>query len=446
MMTNKSVKLTRHYGVRDLYNDRTSSALLILAGVGFGKTTSGIDLMERSRTLNPASDEFLIIAPTYKLLKQRCFSDYRKHLLRIGLVEKRDFFLNKSEPRITFPETSKHTEQHLIGISGDNPDAIVSYNSAAAWVDEAALCVEDVHKNIVQRNRCPKAKFRQRIYTSVPIGLNWLYEVFNPEKLEWTSDVHERSKSKHVLHGTSFDNPYLDDIYLKELQDEFGWDTAYFDNYVRGLWVNLAKDTFYFSFVESKYVDDYPFVPDIQTMYQCWDSNVGQMTWTVIQNVAGQYRVTDENGSNGRNIEHACEQFITRFPPEKFQRYHIVVLGDASLHARSPHSYQTGYQMIESILRPHYPLLEVRAHYGNPFVEERSRCTNGLFAKGKLVVNRTCRNVIKSAKMSESDGKGGIRKKSVDTVTHAMESVDMGLIVLEPSKLKNSGKSEGARW
>lgn len=429
-------ELTSHYGTDALLEDTKRREHAIVAGVGYGKTRFGPLWMEKRRRDNIRSREFLVIAPTYKLLKERAFQDYNDFLNLSGLVEGVDYKFNASYPLLDFGG------QRVIGVSGDNPAAIVSYNTAGVWIDEPALCVEQVRKNVIKRNRCPKARYRQRLYTGTPEGLNWFYDVFHPDKLE-RKDCHSFNDSKLVLHGSSFDNPYLDEDYLTDLREEFGFDHAYFANYVLGEWVSLSKDRFYFSFSPEHNVKDCTLDLALQQFCLCWDANVGQMTWTVIQEAQAltgkEYRVVDENGSNGRNIDDACAQFVQKYPPARFKEWRISVLGDASLHARSVHSYQTGYDIIESLLRPHYPHLRVNAHRGNPFVEERSRCTNRLLSNRRLYINKACVKVIRSLKTCESDGKGGIKKPKDDTITHAMESVDMGLIVLEPNKIERRG-------
>ena len=55
-----------------------------------------------------------------------------------------------------------------------------------------------------------------------------------------------------MLHGATHDNPYLDEDYLDAIEEEFGFDSAYYENYVLGKFTSLSKNRFYFSFAESK--------------------------------------------------------------------------------------------------------------------------------------------------------------------------------------------------
>lgn len=438
-------ELTLHYGQDIVLEDYDRREHAVIAGIGYGKTKFGPAWLEKRRTDNFKSKEFLVVAPNYKLLKKRAFEDYREHLALTGYVEGKHFRYNKSDPSFYFRKNG----QSVIGLTGESADRIVAFTSAAAWVDEAALCVEQVRKNLIKRNRCPRARRRRQIlYTTTPEGVqSWLYNVFNPQGMKETeSGVIEYSKTKLILHGSSFDNPYLDEEFFSTLREEFGFDENYFANYVLGKWVSLAKNQFYFGFSEAKHVGVYPLEPDLNRFVLSFDANIGQMSWCVLQEVAKVWRCTDENASSGYNIEHACEQFIERFPPVRFRDFAIKVLGDASLHARSVHSHETGFDMIERFLGKHYPKMTFDAPRGNPFVNERSICTNKLFRSNRLFINRSCKKTIESAKLSMSDGKGGIKKGPKDTVTHAMEALDMALIVLEPSKVRTSDRAQGARW
>lgn len=430
---------TIHYGQDVLLGDRSHRDHLLLAGVGYGKTWFGPPWHFKRCLENPKSKESIVIAPTYKLLKDRCLQDYLQFLLDIGFVEGQHYRANRSEPSISFPWGHK-----VIFLSGEAPNRIVSYTISHAWLDEAALLDEQVRKNVIKRLRCPNALYRQMLYTTTPEGLNWLFDLFHPDKLHrGENEVISRSESKLVLHGRSLDNPYLDEEYFQMLMDEFGFDSAYYANYVLGEWTSLSKNRFYFSFSDGLNVKDVELDRANRQLYLSFDNNVGCMTWATMQdqpvdeNIA--HCVLADNGANGRNIQDACEQFIQAYPPEDYKNYFITVLGDAALHARSPHSYQTGYQIIEGLLKPHYPLLKIAAHHGNPFVEERSRNTNRLFANKKLFISKRCRKVIMSAKTTESDGKGGVKKPSGDVITHPMEAVDMALMVIDPPKVKRYG-------
>lgn len=422
-----------------LIKEYKASAIGVVAGYGYGKTTFGVCWHFNRVLINKESAVSLVVAADYKLVKTVCMPAYEHYLTSLGLVIGKHFSLNKAENILYFPWSG----QKVIFLTAEKPKKIAAYNASHAWFDEAARCDEEVNENLVARIRCPKAKVHQICYTTTPEGTNWLYDLFHPESLQRTGR-HSVGASKIVLHGASTDNRMLPASYFQTLRDTYGWESAMYRNYVLGEWTNLNQNSFYFSFNEREHVIDYELNKDLKRLVLTWDNNVGQMTWVTVQPTAEGWATHLDNDCSGRNIEHACQQFMDKYPPHLFKDWHIEVYGDAALHARSVQSYTTGYEMIEALLKPHYPRLQVLAHRGNPMVNERSMCTNRLFALKRLAIGKKCRKVIQSAREAESDKKTGIKKGSGDRITHAMEALDMALICIDPPPIRP--EAHGVSW
>lgn len=431
-LSTEPARVELHPGQLRLLEDTTHPLLAVVSGYGYGKTTFGA-AWKLSRAIVNTESIGLIVAPDFKLLKQVCFEAYYEVCEATGLKEGRDYSINLADMVITHKWGHK-----IIGLTGEKPRKIMAYNASDAWVDETARCQEEVHKQLVARIRCPRARLRQRLYTSTPEGTNWFYDLLNPDKLV-REGRYSLGELALVLHGSSYDNPFLPPDFIANLREAFGFDTEYFDNYVLGNWVALLKSRFYFAFKPSNETT-IDFDPTIKNFVLTWDFNVDKTSWSVIQE---QYRdklvriVTHANGSNARTVQEACEQFATQFDPKKYRDYLITVLGDATGHSRSPLTHDTAYDIIESRLRPLYPGLRVEAPHANPLVYQRKYVTNRAFGTGELLVNRRCTQVIKSAKIAESDGDRGIKKPKEDSITHAMESVDMAMMVLDPPKIES---------
>lgn len=424
---------TLHFGQDVLLHDLTCRDHAVVAGVGYGKSDFGPKWLEYRRLfVNPKSQYFLITAPTYRLLKKVCFAKYVSFLtdvceMRQGRGKAADFSVNWADMVIAF-----RTGQEVLGVSTTDPNSNVGYTVADAWLDECALSDPETRRRVIKRLRCPNARKRQILHSTTPEGMNWLYDVFNPEKCP-REGVFSRGPNRLVLHGSSHDNPYLDEEYLQGLEDEFGWDERYYQNYVLGWWVSLLRNAFYFAFDEQRNVGDYKLDHRLPEMILTFDFNVGKMAWAVIQRYGREYRVVHANRCNGRNADDACEQFIADFPPQKYRNWEINVLGDATGYSRSPSSYETPFDVIEAKLKAHYPHTNIRAHRKNPFVEERSRVTNRMLKETRLVIDRSCVKIIESAKTAETDRRTGIKKTANDKdMTHPMEAIDMALMVLEP--------------
>lgn len=447
----KTTRRRLHYGQKRLVFDREKRHHVIPAGIRYGKSYLGPPWHFYRVRMNPRASVSLVVGASYRLLKQVNLPIYRKYLGSIGLVEGIDFQANTSSGSmsIVFPRTNKRAEHTVLFLSGDNPDSIVGFTASHAWNDECALQDEDAKKNTIQRVSEPLVDFpRQILWTSVPKGTgNWFYESFGDHKAERQPDSpYSESKSILVLHGSMFDNPYLDQSYRDTITDEFSWDENYYRNYILGEWVNLSTNAFYFKFRERENVAKVALDRETPKLYLTFDFNVGMMSWSCFQIQRSRkdpkpvYAIIRANRSNGQNIAEACNQFMREFPPGEFKNWRLSILGDPSGHARSPQTATTSFDVIEHLLRPHYPWCSIDAPRQMPQMWERSFCTNKLFAERRLLIHPSCTKVIASAKIAESDGRGGIKKPKGETITHAMEAVDMAMITFEPPEvMRNSG-------
>jgi len=419
-----------------LVNEFERRYLLALGGVGSGKTTLGYTWHHTRCEINRQSEYSLIVAKDGKYLKL-LFTGYLKFLESCGLQEKTHFGVSRSSPyQIIYP-----TGHRVLFWSSETK--IVSINASHAWCDESALFDEETAREVSQRIRCPNARLLQSLDTTTPEGINYLHEQFACSDMEREGRF-EYNRDKLVLHSSSYDNPFLPDSYFTTLEDRFGWDEKYFANYVLGEWVNLSRDAFYFKFSDDN-IEEVPLDPNLGHFYITCDNNVGKMQWEAVQRRDGRYCVVHDNGGKARNLYEVADEIQKALPPEKWHRSEFYLAGDAVLNThRSNQTYTTGFQLLESLLRPKYPRLKNIAPLGNPLISERSIITNKALAELRLVINPKCKRVLHSIRATQSDGKNGIVKPSNDQVTHAMESVDHLLAVLEPLRIRSG--SHGVSW
>lgn len=401
-----------------------------VGGVGSGKTTFGYNWFHERCKINKDSEHSLIVGETGKYV-HLLFKGYIKFLKSIGWIEGLHFTVRRSAP-LSICYYFGHT---VLFWSAETE--IVMISTSHDWQDEASLFDEERVWEIDQRRRCPNATLLQSLTTTSPLGMNHTYEFFGGSDMV-QSGRYSSSERKLVLHSSSYDNPKLPEGYTTTLEERFGWDDLYFDNFVMGLWVNLARNAFYFSFSQDNIQ---PCVIDHQVPRLVWslDKNVGKMQWVALQHIGRTFNVCKANAGTGRNIQDVCAEFKKEFPPAKYGRWEISVTGDAVLHHRSEQTYTTGYQLIEKTLKPDYPNLKIIAYRGNPMVHERSLTTNKLLSEGRLKIHPSCKRVIHSIRAVQSDGKGGVVKPSKDDVTHAMEAVDHALCKLEPVSTRDGG-------
>lgn len=413
-----------------LIQDRTHAHLAAIGGVGCGKTTFGFAWHHDRCLINHKCPYSLFVSETGKYSKI-AFQSYIEFLEACGWQEKKHFRANRSAPY-----SIRYYFGHTV-LFWSAETKIVAVSTSHDTRDEEDLFDPTRIREIDSRRRHPNADLRQSLSLGHPEGLKHLFEFFGGPEMVRNGRFAE-SDRKLVLHSSSYDNPFLPEDYFRTLEENFGWDEAYFNNYVMGDWTNLSRDAFYFAFTNEN-ITPLPIIPDVPRIYWTLDNNVGKMQWAAVQDVAGVYRVFKSNAGTARNIQESCEEFEKLFPPAIYKDWEINVAGDAKLWDRSNQTYTTGYQLIEAILKPKYSRLQIVAYRGNPLVNERSMTSNKLLKTQRLMIDPSCKRVIHSARSTQSDGKGGIVKPSKDVVTHGMECVDHLLCLLEPVKARSEG-------
>lgn len=435
-----SVEFELFAGQDRLFEDQTKAEHAIIAGLGAGKTTFGPRWDYKRVVDNCLSPESIIVAPNYRLLKNRCLAEYEQFLIAAGLREgsKGDFTINlsSSDMKITFrPDTHRPGGHTVHLLSGAAPENIVSYNASHIWIDEPALMEEVVVQKTVERLRCPKAFYRQILFTGTPEGLNWFYERFHPNKVPRVEGTKfSESENRLILHGSTYDNTTLPESYLRALEEQYAWDENLKKNYMLGEFADLSRHRFYFAFSERNHVGDYPPRLPERQLYLAFDNNVGRLAWVAAQPLPGVDKglaVVRANKSDAENVLVACAQIIKTFPAE-WKNHRVVVYGDAVLWHRSNVTFTTGFLIIKSALEKHFRNVEIKAPRRNPFISDRSLCTNTFFGQNRLMIDRSCSAVVVSARTAQTDRLGKIKKPKDDDITHPMECVDRLTMALDP--------------
>lgn len=187
-----------------------SQAPIIIAGTGiqYGKTTIGAirTKMAMHRYIDP-TDNFIIAAPTYKIMQQATLPEFLKWMGGVGEYHKGDAIFKMHRGGTAYLRTAT------------DPDSVVGItNVRHIWGDEAGLYSLYFHENLQAR-----ASFRQApiCYTTSPYALNWLYtdyirrhqaiakKVANGDNL--TAEEQRFWNEVEVIQATSRENPFFPD-------------------------------------------------------------------------------------------------------------------------------------------------------------------------------------------------------------------------------------------
>lgn len=167
-----------------------ASITLLGTGIQFGKTISGAIWLKRQiHQHDEKENNFLIVAPTYKILSQSTLPPFLKYMEGFG-----DY--NKAEACFT-----THHGAKIFCRTNTDPDSIVGItNIRAIWGDEAGKFTLYFWENIQARAAFKDAPI---MLTTSPYTLNWIYkELIKPHKAGAFTNV-------KVIQAASNENPYF---------------------------------------------------------------------------------------------------------------------------------------------------------------------------------------------------------------------------------------------
>lgn len=160
-----------------------------VTGTQWGKSQGGSLWMKRQiHTFTEKDDNFIIAAPTYKILQQSIIPYFLRYMEGFG-------YYNKSESvfRVTGCGTVYFRTE-------TDPDSIVGIpNVRAGWLDEAGKLRLYFYENYQARAAAVGAR---TLLTTSPYSLNWLYkDIWKPAKEGKRGDV-------KLISAASWESPY----------------------------------------------------------------------------------------------------------------------------------------------------------------------------------------------------------------------------------------------
>lgn len=135
----------------------------------------------------------MVVAPTYKVLRDASFRSFIDHARKLGFVKD----VNKSDLRVLLGNGAE-----VLFRSADNPDGLRGPNLSGCWMDEASYCHEDAYAIVIA---CLREAGEQ----------GWLSATFTPKgKTHWTYKQFalrsERGEEEYKLfQAKTKDNPFL---------------------------------------------------------------------------------------------------------------------------------------------------------------------------------------------------------------------------------------------
>lgn len=367
-----------------------------VGGFGSGKTAALIKRAIAYKLKYPSLN-IAYYLPTYDLVRTIANPRFQEALAEVGLMEKRDYRLNKSDATIEIFGAGM-----IIMRTMDNPGRIVGYEVADSFVDELdTMKHEDasaVWKQILARNRQKKpdgAKNTIAVGTT-PEGFKFVYEQW---KKKPPSDEYQLIKA-----STYSNQRNLPETYIQDLIDAYPANLI--QAYLNGEFINLTAGSVYPEYDRIKNASMETIQPG-NALHIGLDFNVTKMAAVVF---------VARNGIEAHAVAELVDMFDTPAAiatiKSKFPGHPIFVYPDASGNSRkSVNASVSDIALLEAAG------FTVCNNASNPFVKDRVLSVNTMIlnARGqrKLRVNtETCPHFAEALEKQAYDKNGEPDKTS----------------------------------
>lgn len=355
------------------YFDSTQPYAVLFGSAGSGKSVAAAQkhiLRITSEQQQGFRHRILVLRKFKTSIRNSVFELLRSTAYDLGLGGY--FQANTSDLNIKFWNDSE-----IITSGIDDVEKIKSIaNVTSIWIEEATELSEEEFKQINLRLRGNFPYYKQITLTFNPISeLHWIKQTF------WDDPGVQDRVFK--LHTTYKDNAFLDDQYIKKLEEDYLYDENMYRIYVKGEWGRIkTAHNWYTRFSYDRHVEPVEYVKGAP-LHISFDFNYNPyMPLGIFQvhNVEGGYRINmiDEITLTNPNntTERICEVFAERWGGMIHEP--IYVYGDAHGKAHTPYSTMNHYDMIEKKLGRYMMNNSLRILPKNPSLEKRLGFINKL--------------------------------------------------------------------
>lgn len=386
----------------DFMSDTTTKFLHLSAGYGFGKTRTlcykALDLSWRNKDL-PGG----LVVPSY--------TDFTRDVK----VSMEDIFNDHNI------DAKFHGQEHSYSLPWTSGKLFVATaekkirgpNWGYACINELTLLKLESYREVIGRVRVKGASNPQIASSGTPEGIaSAYYEIF----------VEKPWQGSKVLYGDTRDNAHnLDSSFVQSLYDSYP--QAMLDAYLKGLWVNLSGNRFYFSYDPK--INDVENKPDPDLQYHCaLDFNVDPMCASIWQDWGGKIVALDEiclEGGEG----YKTENMVTALRVRGYVPQNTIIYPDPAGASRST----KGAPDNEILRRAGY---QVRAKSVAPRFRERQINSNNGFEKRKIEIHPKLKGLKKDLLAVELDPVTLEKVKKNPKLTHFSDGFDYFYDIISP--------------
>lgn len=401
-MSKLRVKYKRNPHQKEFDEDLATKFLHLSSGFGGGKSYA---LVMKALKLSALNAPFSggLMAPTFRELKRDIipiFDDIfaKNNLTLLCPLHKTDFYY-------TFP----WTPGRLWLFSAES--TLRGPNLAYFAINESTLITPERYREAIGRVRIKGAKYPQIASVGTPEGIgNYKYELF----------IEKPMPNSRVIYGDTRDNlENLDPGYVSALENSY--DKVMLDAYLKGLWINMNGNRFYYAYDSGKNHDkEVEEVP--HAIVHCFlDFNVEYMVatlWHLFDNTLyGFGEIVLEKNADTKKMTDALK--ARGFTPDR-----TIIYPDPAGAARS-----TKGQPDHVILKT--AGFEVQARTTQPRFRQRQLNVNNLLDKGRIKFNPDKMPFLKKDLEGVEQNPVTLEKlKDNPKLTHASDGLDYGCDIL----------------
>jgi len=205
----------------------TDREVLLYGGAGAGKSYSVTDKILINTVHQKVKLKVLVVRKTLPSLRRSCIPlfEQRANLFHIPYI------LNKSDFTGHLPND---TEINYLSMNTrDDYEKIKSITDVdIIWIEELNELTEPAYEELKRRLRGGKGSFSQMIGTLNPIGItSWVYQRFFANAKKY--------KNVQKFHTNVYDNPFIEDDYIRDLEELKESNLNLYNVYCLGKWGQL---------------------------------------------------------------------------------------------------------------------------------------------------------------------------------------------------------------
>jgi len=401
-------------------------SLYFEAGLGSGKSNI-LCKMAIQYALQYPSKLFAISARDLNQFKSAILPELERILIEDMGLETEDYTINRSSGNVTLPGGG-----NIIARSAEAFDShFRSINLAGIFMDEVDFIREEAYMAAKGRIRVSPEVF---MCFSSPCGYNYIFNLYHGHDFEEVEPnvFISRTLKRIRVHAPTWSNNYLNQSYIDEMCRSYSPNA--FSQEVAAERLSLNAGAVYNEFSRSKHVrpcrDIYQ--PGMELVFSL-DYNVAFFAGNFNVYVGGKVYTLDEITLHFKDVRAMGHAIIDKCNANGWRLDDLVIIGDNALNnAKSVLATRTAYETFEELG------LTTRRAY-KPTIERRVNVANGALYHNKVVIDPSCKVLVKDLEQVVWDEKGKIEKKDLK-LTHASDAASYYIwSVLKPKQVSKGG-------